>query len=202
MYSLSKGTIKSPWGLRMDMFPNQVVISNSGSGSLESKTSNEVLVYVAPMVFPQVMLVRFGVSSFDFKQLVDMTAIDYPSRGPNGPRFDVVYQLVSIRYGCRCIVKVSVGEGDSIPSRTGRYASANWAERECYDMFGVLFEGHPDLRRILTDYGFEGHPIRKDFPLSGYTEVRYDEISKRVVNEPIERSQDVRMQEHFNTWKI
>lgn len=153
---------------------------------------------VSREAFPFIIRILFGLSPFDFKLLADMTGVDYPSRRP---RFDVVYQLLSVRYGIRCMVKVSIEEGESLPSRTGRYASANWAERECFDMFGTRFEGHPDLRRLLTDYGFEGHPLRKDFPLSGYTEVRYDEIAKRVVNEPIERSQEIRMQEPVANWK-
>jgi NADH-quinone oxidoreductase subunit C len=140
----------------------------------------------------------WGVSAFDFKVLVDMTAVDYPTRQP---RFDVVYQLLSVRYGVRCMVKVPIRDGESLPTVTGRYSSAGWAERECYDMFGVAFEGHPDLRRLLTDYGFEGHPLRKEFPLTGFTEVRYDEAAKRVVSEPVERSQDIRSQETVLSWQ-
>jgi len=187
---------RSPWKRRRERFPNDLVLTTSDLGKIHR--AGEIHLHVSQKAFPSVMRMLYGLSVFDFKRLSDLTGVDYPSRQP---RFDVVYQLVSIRYGIRCRVKVSVEDGESRPSRTGRYASANWAERECYDMFGISFEGHPDLRRLLTDYGFEGHPLRKDFPLTGFTEVRYDEASKRVVNEPVERSQDIRMQEPVMSWK-
>jgi len=136
-------------------------------------------------------------SLFRLKQLVDRTAVDYPSRDH---RFEVVYMLLSVDYATRCRVKVLVRDGESVPSVCDRYPSANWAERECFDMFGIPFDGHPDLRRILTDYGFEGYPLRKDFPLTGYTEVRYDEEAKRVVSEPLERSQDFRAYDFQMSW--
>lgn len=137
-------------------------------------------------------------SMFQFKTLVDMTAIDYPSREP---RFDVVYHRLSVRYQTRCCIVLQADERTDVPSLTPLYQSAGWTERECFDMFGIGFEGHPDLRRILTDYGFEGHPRRKDFPLTGFTEVRYDEAAKRVVCEPLERSQDYRAFDFRSAWK-
>lgn len=136
-------------------------------------------------------------TGFQYHVLTDLTAVDYPERSQ---RFEVVYNRLSVRYGQRLLVKVRVDELQTVPSRTGRYESANWMERERWDRFGVGVEGHPDLRRILTDYGFEGHPMRKDFPLTGYTEVRYDEAAKRVVSEPVELSQEFRAFEYGNPW--
>ena len=111
-----------------------------------------------------------------FSTLVDITAVDYPERPK---RFDVVYHLLSMYQNHRIRLRVATREEDMVPSLTGVYPAANWFEREVFDMFGILFSGHPDLRRILTDYGFRGHPLRKDFPTTGYTEVRYDEAKKR-----------------------
>ena len=124
-----------------------------------------------------------------FKVLADITAVDYPTRFL---RFEVIYQLLSVRFNMRLTLKMSIPVAASLESATSVYFSASWYEREVWDMFGVFFVNHPDLRRILTDYGFEGHPLRKDFPLIGYTEVRYDEEKKRVVCEPVELSQEFR----------
>ena len=115
-----------------------------------------------------------------FKQLSDLTAVDYPERAQ---RFDVVYQLLSVALNARLRVLVAIEDGDIVPSAIDLFASANWAEREVWDMFGIFFSGHPDLRRLLTDYGFEGHPLLKDFPLTGYVEVRYNDSERRVVYE-------------------
>jgi NADH dehydrogenase (ubiquinone) Fe-S protein 3 len=136
-------------------------------------------------------------TGLQMKILTDVTAVDYPERAQ---RFEVVYNRRSVRYGVRLLVKTRVDELETVPTRTGRYKSANWMERERWDMFGIGVEGHPDLRRILTDYGFEGHPMRKDFPLTGYTEVRYDETRKRVVSEPGELTQEFRAFEYGNPW--
>jgi len=136
-------------------------------------------------------------TGLQYKVLTDLTAVDYPERSE---RFEVVYNRLSVRYGTRLLVKVRVDELHPVPTRTGRYKAANWMERERWDRFGIGVEGHPDLRRILTDYGFEGHPMRKDFPLTGYTEVRYDETLKRVVSEPVEVSQEFRAFEYGNPW--
>ena len=124
-----------------------------------------------------------------FSTLVDITAVDHPSREA---RFDVVYHFLSMYQNHRVRVKCALREDETIASITDVHASANWFEREVYDMFGILFTGHPDLRRILTDYGFRGYPLRKDFPTTGYTEVRYDEAAKRVVYEPVNLVQEYR----------
>jgi NADH dehydrogenase (ubiquinone) Fe-S protein 3 len=134
-----------------------------------------------------------------FKMLIDITAVDYPSRQS---RFEVVYHLLSLQYNTRLRVKVPVSENMAIDSVTFLFPTANWFERETWDMFGVCFLNHPDLRRLLTDYGFEGHPLRKDFPLSGYVEFRYDDSKKRVVSEPIELSQDFRFFDFSSPWEL
>jgi len=121
--------------------------------------------------------------------IVDITAVDFPTKQF---RFEVVYNLLSVRYNSRIRVKTYADETSPVPSITGLYDGANWYEREVYDLFGVFFTNHPDLRRIMTDYGFDGHPLRKDFPLTGYTEVRWDEEKKRIVYEPLELTQAFR----------
>lgn len=133
-----------------------------------------------------------------FTTLVDITAVDHPERSV---RFDVVYHFLSMYQNQRIRLKMAVGEHDMVPSIAGIHPSANWFEREVYDMFGLLFSGHPDLRRILTDYGFRGHPLRKDFPTTGYTEVRYDEAQKRVVYEPVELVQEYRQFDFMSPWE-
>ncbi len=133
-----------------------------------------------------------------FSTLVDITGVDYPERAR---RFDVVYHLLSMYQNQRIRLRVSVREGDMVPSIIEIHPSADWFEREVYDMFGILFSGHPDLRRILTDYGFRGHPLRKDFPTTGYTEVRYDEAQKRVVYEPVSLVQEYRQFDFMSPWE-
>ena len=133
-----------------------------------------------------------------FSTLVDITAVDHPERAK---RFDVVYHLLSMYMNHRIRVRVALREDEIAPSITGVHASANWYEREVFDMFGILFSGHPDLRRILTDYGFRGHPLRKDFPTTGYTEVRYDEAEKRVVYEPVSLVQEYRQFDFMSPWE-
>ena len=133
-----------------------------------------------------------------FSTLVDITAVDYPGRAK---RFDVVYHLLSMYQNQRIRLRVSVREEQMLASITSVHPSANWFEREVFDMFGILFSGHPDLRRILTDYGFRGHPLRKDFPTTGYTEVRYDEEKKRVVYEPVNLVQEYRQFDFMSPWE-
>jgi NADH-quinone oxidoreductase subunit C len=133
-----------------------------------------------------------------FVCFVDITATDYPAREK---RFDVVYHLLSPRFNRRVRIKAAVGDGETIPSACPLWPAANWFERETYDMFGVLFAGHPDLRRILTDYGFEGHPLRKDFPMTGFVEVRYDDMEKRVVYEPVRLNQEFRQFDFLSPWE-
>ena len=133
-----------------------------------------------------------------FSTLVDITAVDYPDRAA---RFEVVYHFLSMYQNHRIRLKVAVDESDMVPSIVSVHQSANWFEREVFDMFGILFSGHPDLRRILTDYGFRGHPLRKDFPTTGYTEVRYDEARKRVVYEPVKLVQEYRQFDFMSPWE-
>ena len=136
--------------------------------------------------------------SCQFTTMVDITAVDYPSREK---RFDVVYHFLSIPQNQRIRVKAAIREEESIASVTGLYPSADWFERETFDMYGVVFSGHPDLRRILTDYGFRGYPLRKDFPTTGYSEVRYDEAAKRVVYEPVKLVQEYRQFDFMSPWE-
>ncbi len=133
-----------------------------------------------------------------FKQLMDVTAVDYPDREA---RFDVVYNLLSLKHNQRVRVKTTAEEGAPVPSATSVFNSANWFEREVWDLFGIFFSDHPDLRRIMTDYGFEGHPLRKDFPLTGYVEVRYDADQKRVVYEPVKLTQEYRSFDFMSPWE-
>jgi NADH-quinone oxidoreductase subunit C len=133
-----------------------------------------------------------------FSTLVDITAVDYPEREA---RFDVVYHLLSMYENHRIRLKLAVRDDEMVPSITPVHPSANWFEREVFDMFGILFSGHPDLRRILTDYGFRGYPLRKDFPTTGYTEVRYDEALKRVVYEPVSLVQEYRQFDFMSPWE-
>ncbi len=133
-----------------------------------------------------------------FTMLVDIAGVDYPERAE---RFEVVYNLLSLPLNRRIRVKLSTDEDTPVPSVTGVFNAAGWYEREAWDLFGIFFSDHPDLRRILTDYGFEGHPLRKDFPLTGYTEVRYDETQKRVVYEPVRLTQDFRTFDFLSPWE-
>lgn len=133
-----------------------------------------------------------------FKILIDITAVDFPERGE---RFEIVYNLLSLSHNQRIRVKVSADENTPVPSMVALFSAAGWFEREVWDMFGVFFTDHPDLRRMLTDYGFEGHPLRKDFPLTGYVEVRYDEAQKRVVYEPVTLTQDFRSFDFMSPWE-
>ncbi|MBA4326180.1 MAG: NADH-quinone oxidoreductase subunit C, partial [Rhodobacter sp.] len=133
-----------------------------------------------------------------FSSLVDITAVDHPERSA---RFDMVYHFLSMYRNHRIRVKVAIREDQMVPSIHELHPSANWFEREVFDMFGILFSGHPDLRRILTDYGFRGHPLRKDFPTTGYTEVRYDEALKRVVYEPVNLVQEYRQFDFMSPWE-
>ena len=133
-----------------------------------------------------------------FKQLVDISGVDWPERDP---RFDVVYHLLSHRQNHRIRVKLPTDAQTPVPSATPLFRAAAWYEREVWDLYGLYFEGHPDLRRLLTDYGFDGHPMRKDFPLTGYVEVRYDEDQKRVVYEPIKLTQEFRTFDFMSPWE-
>ncbi|MER9026844.1 NADH-quinone oxidoreductase subunit C [Mesorhizobium sp. M0674] len=137
-------------------------------------------------------------SGCQFISIIDICGADYPSRVK---RFDVVYHLLSPKQNLRIRIKVQADEETLVPSLTAVYPGADWYEREAYDLYGVLFSGHPDLRRILTDYGFEGHPLRKDFPLTGFVEVRYDDEAKRVIYEPVELKQEFRNFDFLSPWE-
>jgi len=133
-----------------------------------------------------------------FRQLMDITAVDYPQRQP---RFDVVYHLLSMHHNQRVRLLAPIAEDAAMPSAIGVFPNANWYEREVFDMFGIAFTDHPDLRRILTDYGFEGYPLRKDFPLTGFVQVRYDDERKQVVNEPVHLTQEFRSFDFASPWE-
>ena len=136
--------------------------------------------------------------NFKFDQLIDLTAIDYPSREK---RFDVIYLLLSMTLNQRLLVKTSLDNSEIIESVIPIHRAADWYERECYDLFGIQFLNHPDLRRIMTDYNFEGHPLRKDFPLTGHTEVRYDDLEKKVVYEQVKLTQEYRNFDYMSPWE-
>ena len=133
-----------------------------------------------------------------FSTLVDITGVDYPGREA---RFELIYHFLSMYQNHRIRLRVAVREDEMVPSITPVHVCANWYEREVFDMFGILFSGHPDLRRLLTDYGFRGHPLRKDFPTTGYTELRYDELQKRVVYEPVKLVQEYRQFDFMSHWE-
>lgn len=133
-----------------------------------------------------------------FKQLIDITAVDFPTRKK---RFEIVYNLLSMKHNLRMRLKLLVDEEEFVPSSVSIFSSAGWYEREIWDMFGVFFDGNDDLRRILTDYGFEGHPLRKDFPTTGFVELRYDEVQRRVVYEPVKLMQDYRRFNFESPWE-
>ena len=133
-----------------------------------------------------------------FRQLIDITVVDYPE---NNQRFKIVYLFLSHEFNQRLLLSYYINEKELIPSLTSIYPSANWMEREVFDMYGVKFKDHPDLRRILTDYGFEGYPLRKDFPLTGHTEVRYSEDQKKVINEPVKLEQNYRNFDYESPWE-
>ena len=148
-------------------------------------------------VVPFLTLLR-DTSEFRFQQLIDLTCVDYPDRAE---RFDVVYHLLSMTKNVRVRVKLSTDEHTPVPTAVPAHPCADWFEREAFDMFGVLFKDHPDMRRLLTDYGFVGHPLRKDFPMTGYVEVRWDEEQKRVIYEPVKLNQEFRRFDFLSPWE-
>ena len=133
-----------------------------------------------------------------FETLIDICGVDYPEKAH---RFEVVYHLLSMRMNQRVRIRLSTDETMTVPSATAVYSAAGWYEREAFDMYGIVFADHPDLRRLLTDYGFEGHPLRKDFPLTGYVEVRYDDLEKRVIYEPVQLAQEYRDFDFLSPWE-
>src|SRR5574338_1084610 len=170
--------------------PNDVLEAEIGNGELILNAHRGSIVKVLTFLRDD--------PNCQFKLLMDVCGVDYPDRDE---RFDVVYNLLSLKLNQRVRVKVRTDEDTPVPSVTGVFRSAGWYERETWDLYGIFFADHPDLRRLLTDYGFEGHPLRKDFPLTGYVEVRYDDEQKRVVYEPVKLSQDFRNFDFLSPWE-
>lgn len=165
---------------------------------LENDYQDELVVETYPEYLPNFLLFLRDNYNCQYKSLADICGVDFPERAD---RFEVVYNLLTLKYNARLRIIVKVNETTPVPTVTPVYKGADWFEREAWDLYGIFFKGHPDLRRILTDYGFEGHPLRKDFPLSGFVEVRYDDSQKRVVCEPIEMTQENRNFEYNNSWE-
>jgi len=178
---------------------NDHITDKRGGFSITSKIAyGELAVTAAPDTVIGLLTFLRDDQVCRFTQLVDLCGVDYPNREK---RFDVVYHLLSLHRNQRVRVKIEVGEDVPVPSATAVWPSANWYERETFDMYGIQFSGHPDLRRLLTDYGFSGYPLRKDFPLTGFVEVRYDDEQKRVVNEPVKLTQDFRKFDFMSPWE-
>ncbi len=170
-----------------------------GSNVLETKVAyGELTVVVKREAIVQVLKTLRDDARSQFEVLIDLCGVDYPQRAQ---RFDVVYHLLSPRLNQRMRVKLETDETTPVPSVIPVYSAANWYEREAFDMYGILFSDHPDLRRLLTDYGFQGYPLRKDFPLTGYVEVRYDDEKKRVVYEPVKLTQEFRSFDFESPWE-
>lgn len=169
----------------------------NGAGLAISEAKGELRIDVDPQELHGLLTFLRDDSAAMFKVLTSICGVDYPEREK---RFEVVYNLLSLHQNLRLRVHVSVNEEGTIPSVTNLYSAAGWFEREVWDMYGVLFTNHDDLRRILTDYGFAGHPLRKDFPLTGYVEVRYDHEKKRVVYEPVKLDQEFRYFDNLSPW--
>jgi NADH-quinone oxidoreductase subunit C len=159
---------------------------------------NQIYINIEDNDLMEVILFLKTNSITKFKQLIDITAVDYPERDK---RFKMIYLLLSHETNTRIVIDCNVKEGEIVPSLTSIYPSANWMEREVFDMYGIEFKNHPDLRRILTDYGFNGHPLRKDFPLTGHNEVRYSEDEKKVVYEPVKLEQNYRNFDYESPWE-
>lgn len=161
--------------------------------------SNNELILITPSeyIVPTIYFLRDHTNT-QYKGFVDICGVDYPNRKN---RFEIIYNFLSFHFNARITVKTSVNDRTALNSITNVFKAANWFEREVWDLYGVFFKNHPDLRRILTDYGFEGHPLRKDFPLSGYVEVRYDPEKKRVVTEHVELSQEYRVFNFSSPWE-
>jgi len=160
--------------------------------------NGEAVLWVPAPAIVKVMTILRDDEKCLFQMLIDICGVDYPDRAA---RFEVVYNLLSLKHNFRLRVKVAAAEDQPVPSIAGLYSTAGWFEREAWDLYGIYFADHPDLRRLLTDYGFEGHPLRKDFPLTGYVEVRYDIEQKRVVYEPVNLRQEFRTFDFVSPWE-
>jgi len=178
----------------------QLQVENILAGRIQSVRAfrGELTFTVAAQDIPGILLKLRDESGGGFSQLSELTAVDYPARPK---RFELVYQLLSVRLNQRIRLVAQVADGEIAPSVSHIFSSAIWAEREVWDMFGIFFSGHGDLRRLLTDYGFEGHPLRKDFPLTGTVETRYDDSEKRVVYEPVSLTQEFRDFDFMSPWE-
>ncbi len=176
---------------------DESIKSALGDAVLESVTARGELTIEVPAAEILRVMLHFR-DQAEFKILVDLCGVDWPQREK---RFDVIYHLLSLTGNARIRVKAKVGEGESISSVFAVYPAAGWFERETFDMYGVAFTDHPDMRRILTDYGFSGHPLRKDFPLTGYVELRYDDELKRVVYQPVQLVQEFRDFDFMSPWE-
>jgi NADH-quinone oxidoreductase subunit C len=171
-------------------FPQDVLATEIAHGELMADVRREAIIRVLAFLRDDPRCL--------FAVLVDICGVDHPERPQ---RFDVVYNLLSLRHNQRIRLKVATDEEKPVPTATGLYSAAGWFEREAWDLYGIYFADHPDLRRLLTDYGFEGHPLRKDFPLTGYVELRYDEDQKRVVYEPVRLKQEFRSFDFLSPWE-
>ena len=185
--------------MKIDAFLQSLLLSVPNWIQNASYQKNEIILTIEAQNLVRFFRYLRDHTNMQFKILVDITAVDYPSRAQ---RFEIVYNLLSIQYNGRIRIKVNVDELTPVDSIISLFKAAGWLEREVWDMFGIFFLNHPDLRRILSDYGFEGHPLRKDFPLTGYVEVRYDDSEKRVITEPVEITQEFRFFDFTSPWEL
>ncbi len=178
---------------------SQAIVQAQDDALIEAKVERgELVATVVPAAIVDFVTYLRSDAACQFTTLVDITAVDYPTREK---RFTLVYHFLSMTQNQRIRVHIPIRDGEIVPSITSVHPSANWFEREVFDMYGIMFSRHPDLRRLLTDYGFRGHPLRKDFPTTGYVEVRYDEAEKRVVYEPVELVQEYRQFDFMSPWE-
>jgi len=182
----------------LDKLGQTIASALAGSGAAYSVERGELTIGASAADIVKVVTFLRDDERCQFWSIIDITAVDWPARER---RFDVVYHFLSPRLNQRIRVKVETDEATSIPSIIDVFPGANWFERETFDLYGIVFTGHPDMRRLLTDYGFEGHPLRKDFPLTGFVEVRYDDEQKRVVYEPVQLTQEFRSFDFLSPWE-
>jgi len=181
----------------MEGLGNHILQASGAAGTVEVRLGELMLTTSSDKLLALLKFLRDDEKCL-FNQLVDICGVDWPEREK---RFDVVYNLLSLKNNQRVRIKVATDESTPVPSAASVYSSAGWFERETYDLYGVWFSDHPDLRRILTDYGFEGHPMRKDFPLTGFVELRWDDVQKRVVYEPVKLAQEFRRFDFLSPWE-
>ena len=183
---------------KLDALGQTIVGALSGAASAHVVAYNQLTITIDATKIVEVVKFLRDDPSCRFVSIIDVTAVDYPGREK---RFDVIYHFLSPTLNERIRVRAEADETTQVPSIIEEFPGADWFERECYDLYGVIFTGHPDMRRLLTDYGFEGHPLRKDFPLTGFVEVRYDDEQKRVVYEPVKLIQDFRKFDFMSPWE-